>query len=72
MYLDTPNGRISVGGGGGSSEGAALYYGTATKPVEDENGQYYSIEVEYVNGYPKTGDLILNSDGGFYKVESAT
>ena len=72
MYLDTPNGRISVGGGGGSSEGAALYYGTATKPVEDENGQFYSIEVEQVNGYPKTGDLILNSDGGFYKVESAT
>jgi hypothetical protein len=72
MYLDTPNGRISVGGGGGSSDGAALYYGTAPKPEESEDGQFYSIATGFVDGYPKTGDLILNSDGGFYKVASST
>lgn len=72
MYLDTDTGRIPVGGGEGSSDGAGLYYGSDEKPVEDENGQYYSIAVDFVDGYPQKDDLILNADGGFYKVVSVT
>ena len=47
--------------------GAAIYYGSIEKP-EDVEG-FYHLPVSKISGTPKIGDLILNVDGGFYKVE---
>jgi hypothetical protein len=73
MYLDTETDRISVGGFGGGG-GASIYYGDATEPPKDETTEHYSIAKNDVSNTDliKEGDLILNSDGGFYKVESIT
>lgn len=72
MYLDTNKGRIKVGGSGdGSSTGVGIHYGNAKKPVK--NGELYSIlKTEVQESFPALGDLILNSDGGFYKVKEIT
>jgi hypothetical protein len=70
MYLDTPTRRISVGGSGGGG-GAAIYYGTASEPVFDKTAdEYLFSKAEVGNAILKEGDLILNVDGGFYKVKS--
>ena len=70
MYLDTASGRISVGGIGG---GVSIYYGETEKPEQDETTELYSIpKTDVKEGTPKVGDLILNSDNGFYKVNSVT
>ena len=67
MYLDTASGRIGVGGIGG---GISIYYGETEKPEQDETTELYSIpKTDVKEGTPKVGDLILNSDNGFYKVE---
>ena len=73
MYLDTATDRISVGGFGGGA-GASIQYGDATEPSKDETTERYSIAKNDVSNTDliKEGDLILNSDGGFYKVESIT
>jgi hypothetical protein len=63
IYMDTDSKRINLG-----ATGAAIYYGDASNLTADNN-DYYNIDSYLVNGTPKTGDLILNSDGGFYKVE---
>ena len=64
IFLDTNGKRISVGGAG-----AAIYYGDTTTPTQiDED--YYLIE-DLLNPLdsPSVGDIILNVDGAFYKVE---
>ena len=69
MYLDTATERISVGGAGGG--GIAIYYGDAENPSKDETTSLYSIlKTDVKDENLNKGDLILNSDGGFYKVES--
>ena len=69
MYLDTPTQRISVGGSGGGG-GASIYYGTVEEPVYDKATDSYTFsKADVGNAILKEGDLILNSDGGFYKVE---
>ena len=71
MYLDTATERIPVGGVGGG--GVSIYYGDAEAPAKDENTELYSIPIADVEDeFVKEGDLILNSDGGFYKVKSIT
>jgi hypothetical protein len=71
MYLDTATERIPVGGVGGG--GVSIYYGDAEAPAKDENTELYSIPITDVEDeFVKEGDLILNSDGGFYKVKSIT
>jgi hypothetical protein len=55
-------------GGGGSAAGASVFYGSAEELVEEN--ELYNIEKTKVEGYPRINDLILNSDGGFYKVEA--
>jgi hypothetical protein len=68
MYLDTESKRISVGGFGGNS-GISIYYGDTEKPTQDETTKLYSIpKTDVQDENVKEGDLILNSDGGFYKV----
>lgn len=62
IYIDTRDERIAMG-----SAGASIYFGTST-PVKDEDTSLYTIQKEDVDGYPKLEDLILNSDGGFYKI----
>lgn len=64
MYIDADKQRIAMG-----AAGAAIYYGDAKGLVMDESTGYYTITSTDVKGTPKIGDLILNSDGGFYKVE---
>ena len=71
MYLDTATERIPVGGVGGG--GVSIYYGDAKAPAKDESTELYSIPIADVEDeFVKEGDLILNSDGGFYKVKSIT
>jgi hypothetical protein len=66
MYLDTATERISVGGG---SNGISIYYGNTETPVQDETTELYSIPKDDVDEeIVKEGDLILNIDGGFYKI----
>ena len=70
MYLDTANDRISVGGIAG---GVSIYYGDVEEPIQDETTELYSIPVTNVKDGPaEKDDLILNSDGGFYRVNSIT
>jgi hypothetical protein len=70
MYLDTDTKRISVGGGGG---GVAIYYGNTEEPEKDEEADRYSIpRTDVPDSSLQIGDLILNSDGGFYKVLNIT
>ena len=70
MYLDTATERISVGGG---SNGISIYYGNTETPVQDETTELYSIPRDDVDEeIVKEGDLILNIDGGFYKIQSIT
>ena len=64
MYIDTDKQRIAMG-----AAGAAIYYGNASGLVMDENTEMYTVPSTDVEGTPRVGDLILNSDGGFYKVE---
>lgn len=62
IYIDTRDERIAMG-----SAGASIYFGTST-PEKNEETSLYIIQKEDVEGYPKLEDLILNSDGGFYKI----
>jgi len=71
MYLDTETGRIKVGGSGDGSGGVGLHYGESKKPVKD-NELYSILKTEVQGSFPQLGDLILNSDGGFYKVVDIT
>ena len=69
MYLDTENQRISVGGSVGG--GASIYYGNVEEPVYDEDNEEYTFSKNDVgNAILEVGDLILNIDGGFYKVKT--
>ena len=62
IYVDSQGKRVVMG-----AAGAAIYYGSIEKP-EDVEG-FYHLPVSKISGTPKIGDLILNVDGGFYKVE---
>ena len=62
IYLDSNNNRISMGGNTG------IYYGKADfKGLE---GPEFIFKFEEIDGnnIPNINDLILNSDGSFYKV----
>ena len=70
MYLDTVSERIPVGG---VTSGVSIYYGNADEPIKDETADLYTIlKTEVADGPLEEEDLILNSDGGFYKVKSIT
>ena len=68
IYLDKGNERISVGGGVGS----VIFYGNAEeKLVQDPDSLYYEFPKVYLENEdlkPKIDDIILNSDGAFYRV----
>lgn len=73
VYFATDSGKIYVDSLGQrtimGSAGAAIYYGDAENLVLNENTGYYAVPKENVDGEPKKDDLILNADGGFYRVE---
>jgi len=73
IYFATDSGKIYVDSQGQrtimGSAGAAIYYGEVEKPEVNEDTGYATLPKSAVKGDPKKGDLILNSDGGFYKVE---
>ena len=68
IYLDKENERILVGGGVGS----VIFYGNAEeKLVQDPDSLYYEFPKAYLENEdlkPKIDDIILNSDGAFYRV----
>ena len=69
MWLDTPKHRVALGG-----SGASLLYGASKDVVEkfDELGNYYYLfpveDLEDNGSKPQLNDLILNSDGAFYRI----
>lgn len=65
IYVDSQGKRVTMG-----TAGAAIYYGLNEKPTEEEG--YFYLSFDDVSGAPKAGDLILNKDGGFYKVDAIT
>ena len=73
MYLDVDNHRISVGGLGGASSSFCWANGSGSqiiKLVEDDTDFSYSISFDAIEEgvIPKPDDLILNSDGRFFRV----
>lgn len=68
MFLDTANERIPVGGGG-----VSVLYATAASVSQDLTDLSYIIyfaDLEDQDASPKKDDLIINSNGTFYKVRS--
>lgn len=65
IYLDANGERIPMGGAG-----AAIYYADASG-VQENDETYYPIPKDSLDNEDavlKEGDLIINSDGAFYKV----
>ena len=68
IYVETDIARVPMGGAG-----AAIVYGNASNLEEDENTQAYHFPktaLEPKQSEPKVGDIILNSDGKFFRVLS--
>lgn len=68
IFLDTQEGRIVVGGGG-----VAVLYSSAEdikKDMVDFSYILYATDLDDEEASPKKDDLILNSDGRFFKVLS--
>jgi hypothetical protein len=68
IYVETDVARVPMGGAG-----AAIVYGNASNLEEDENTQAYHFPktaLEPKQSEPKVGDIILNSDGKFFRVLS--
>ena len=66
IYMDYYDKRLVMG-----STGASLLYADAESPEVDEFGKYSLSwdDLEDQKTEPKIDDLILNSDGSFYRVE---
>lgn len=67
IYLDTATERVSVGG-----NGIAVLYGEFPKDAEPDESERYNFSAEDLaegSSKPHVNDLVLNSDGTFYKIE---
>lgn len=65
IYLDTDEDRYSLG-----ANGAAVLYSNAENVISNTDNSY-TILYSYLddqNAIPKAGDLIINSDGRFFRV----
>lgn len=68
IFLDTATERLTIGGGG-----VAVLYATASSVSQDLTDLSYIIyysDLEDQESSPKKDDLIINSNGTFYKVRS--
>lgn len=68
IFLDTEEERIAVGGGG-----VSILYASAVEVKEDLSDFTYMIndeDLDNEDATPRIGDLIINSDGRFFKVLS--
>ena len=65
IYLDYKNERVMMG-----NTGASLLYADEAAPEVDEFGKFYLYidSLEDPKAKPKVDDLILNSDGSFYRI----
>ena len=68
MWMDTRNERVPLGG-----SGASLIYAQSTpQAVADDDGNYFYIispdDLDEPELKVQINDLILNSDGSFYRV----
>jgi hypothetical protein len=74
IFIDTSEGKVSVGGGAGAS----LFYADAagsqvikiSEDTSDKNYLFAVAALENPEVLPKINDLILNSDGSFFKILS--
>ena len=76
IYLDTAQQRLSMGGNSG------IYYGDADFGEVDTDQRIFSFNIDEIDGnfdktqspvaIPNLDDLILNTDGCFYRVEGLT
>lgn len=70
VYNGEQKNKLPVGGGG-----VSLIYGNDAEPVaasEEENNVLFSLLLSALEEKARENDLILNSDGCFYKVLSVT
>ena len=70
IYLDTATERVTIGGGG-----VAIIYASAKNVAQDKGDlKYilYTTDLDNKEITPKKDDLIINSNGTFYKVYSFT
>lgn len=67
IFMDT-NGEDKVPLGGG---GVSIIYGNDSNVIEDLVNQTYTFHIDALpeNSNPKIDDLIINSDGMFYKIQ---
>lgn len=66
IYLDRDTERVALGG-----SGAAIYYATATDIIHNPAYDTYTLkfaDMDDQNAIPKEDDLIINSNGRFFKV----
>jgi hypothetical protein len=66
IYVDTPTERVSVG-----SSGVSILYGEFPKDVEPNEEGRYEFSINHLakeSSKPHVNDLVLNSDGTFYKI----
>ena len=71
IYVDTADGRVSMG-----NVGVAILYGDFPKDAEpDANTEKYYFNITDLvdkNASPHVDDLVLNSDGRFYRISAVT
>ena len=75
IYIDADGKRIPMGGSGGGSSGSSVYWGTITDPIlQDQETKLYNFPVDGLTTLEtvRVGDLIINADSKFYKVEEIT
>ena len=66
IYVDTPTERVSVG-----SSGVSILYGEFPKDIEPNEEGKYEFSIDHLakeSSKPHVNDLVLNSDGTFYKI----
>jgi hypothetical protein len=70
IFVDTANGRVSMGG----TAGVAVLYGNFPKDAKPSGTteRYHFEKKDLVdqNASPHANDLVLNSDGRFYRIEA--
>lgn len=72
IYMDKDDKRILMGGGGGSANGASIYYGSYGETLEEDPETklyYYPLgHLENENAFPNIDDMILDDAGSLYRI----
>ena len=72
IYMDKGNKRISMGGGGGSANGASFFFGIYGRKIDEdpETKMYYYPVSALDEGQeePAVNDIILDDNGSLYRI----